>query len=126
MSLLDEAAADLQAILGDATRGFAVPITVTDPANNTAVINGLQTDVALTIDPETGVAVTGRRASVVLPIAALTAAGLGEPRGVADSDRKPWLVRFTAPTGGEQLFKVTEALPDKLGCVVCLLEVYKP
>lgn len=123
MSLLDQAAADLRAILEGE---FAVVITVTDPDGNIATLRGLQTDIGQSIDPETGVAVAGRKASVALSIAALTEAGLGEPRNIADRDRKPWIVVFTAPTGALQTFKVSEALPDKQGCIVCMLEAYKP
>lgn len=127
MSLLTTAAADLQAILTDTVGGFAVPITVTDPNGTTAVINGVPNDVGTSIDPQTGTLVAGRRSSVALSIAALAVAGLGEPKSIADTALKPWLVSFTLPTGGLQNFKVATALPDEgLGCIVCLLEAYTP
>lgn len=125
MSLLDQAAADLRTILEDTDGGFAVLITVTNPDGVSVVLKGLQSDIAITIDPETGLAVTGGRVSVALSIEALVEAGLGMPRNIAESDRRPWLVQFTSPTGGLQRFKVSEALPDRLGCVVCLLEAWK-
>ena len=126
MSLLDQAKADLQTILTDNVGGFAVPITVTDPDGNTAIINGLQSDVHLSVDPQTGGMIAGRRASVALSLASLAAAGLGEPRGIAGSSAaKPWLIAFTTPTGKSLTMKVAEALPDELGCIVCLLEIYK-
>jgi hypothetical protein len=125
VSLLEQASADLKAILEDSA-GFAVDITVTDPEGNSAALKGLQTDISQTIDPETGMAVVGRKASVALSLDALAAAGLGQPRNIPGRDQKPWVVSFTAPTGGLQTFKVSEAMPDKLGCIVCLLETYKP
>ncbi len=127
MSLLDIAATDLQSILGDASAGgFASPIIVTDPHGNSATVNGLQNDVHLSLDPQTGAMVAGRRASVALSIAALAAAGLGEPRAIADGKLKPWRIEFTTPTGKALVMKVAEALPDELGCIVCMLETYKP
>jgi hypothetical protein len=127
VSLLDQAALDLRSILTDAgPGGFALPITVTDPSGVTAVINGLQNDVHLSVDPQTGVMIAGRRASVALSLAALAAAGLGEPRAIADGAGKPWVVAFTTPTGKALTMKVAEALPDELGCIVCLLETYVP
>lgn len=127
MSLLDQVALDLRAILTDAgAGGFAVPITVTDPSGATAVINGLQNDVSLFIDPQTGVMVGARRASVALSIQALADAGLGEPRAVASGAGKPWRIAFTTPTGMQLQMKVSEANPDELGCIVCMLETYKP
>lgn len=124
MSLLDQAATDLRSILEN-DQDFAVPIVVTNPDGVSATLKGLQTDHALTIDPETGVAVTGSNVSVALSIQALQQAGIGQPRGIADSSRRPWLVQFTTPTGDTQKFKVAEALPDKLGCLVLRLEVWK-
>lgn len=123
MSLIAQAKTDLRAILTDAS-GFALPITVTDPNGVTAVINGLQNDVHLSVDPQTGMMVSGRRASVALSLAALADAGLGEPRAIADGAGKPWVVAFTTPTGKALTMKVAEALPDELGCIVCLLETY--
>lgn len=124
MSLLDQAALDLRAIITD-PNGFGVAVTVTDPDGNTATVTGLQNDVAMSIDPQTGVMVGGRRVSVALSIRALADAGLDEPRAVADQNRKPWRVAFTTPTGRELVMKVAEVNPDELGCVVCMLETYK-
>lgn len=124
MGLLEQAAADLAEILSDDV-GFAVPITVVDPGGSQATINGLATDIGLTINPETGIAVASRKASVALSLRALEAAGLGQPYGVADGSRKPWTVTLTLPTGDEQTFKITTTMPDKLGVIVCFLEIYE-
>jgi hypothetical protein len=125
MGLQEVAAADLAAILADDVGGFAVLITVPDPNNNQATIKGQATDIGEVIDPETGVAVAGRKASVALSIRALRAAGFAtDPRGVNGSSSRPWVVEFTLPTGDAQTFKVAKTMPDKLGCLVCLLEEY--
>ncbi len=127
MSLRAQAAADLAAIHADTVGGFGWPITVTSPAGVSAALTGLSTDVHTTIDPETGVAVAGRRASVSLARAHLIAAGLGEPRGIGDRDAKPWRVTFDDVNGATHTFKVLEALPDRaLGSVVCILEAWVP
>ncbi len=124
MGLLDQAAADLQAILTDNVGGFAVPITIVSPLGLKVTINGLATDIGLSIDPGTGMSVSDQKASVALPIRSLDSAGIGQPRGVSGRDANPWLVSFTLPTGGEQTFKVSSSHPDKLGCLICLLEYY--
>jgi hypothetical protein len=123
VGLQEQAAADLVTILSDTVGGFAVPINVVDPDDNAATINGFATHIGTTISPETGLAVAGQKASVVLPIAALRAADLANPRAVADDTLRPW--RVSVPSWGAMIFKVSTVLPDKLGCVVCFLEYYK-
>jgi hypothetical protein len=124
VSLLDQAALDLRAIITD-PNGFGVAITVIDPDGNTATLTGLQNDVGMFVDPQTGVLVGGRRASVALSILEIADAGLDEPRAVAGGNIKPWRVAFTTPTGRELVMKISEVNPDELGCVVCMLEIYK-
>jgi hypothetical protein len=106
--------------------GFGWPLTVTNPEGVTLALSGLSTDIGATIDPGTGEVVSGRHASVALPIALLQAASMGMPRGVADSSSKPWWVRFEDINGNPGTFKVKEAQPDRaVGLVVCILEAYK-
>lgn len=126
MGLRAVAAADNRAILED-TAGFGWPITVTDPAGTIRSLTGSAGDISQSVDPSTGQLVTGRTAQVTLSLAALTAAGLGIPKGTSDGAGKPWLVQFNDPAGTSHLFKVSEALPDRaLGCVLLSLEAYKP
>lgn len=126
MGLREQAAADNRAILED-TAGFGWPIRVTDPAGTVAELVGVSTDVFQAIDPGTGQIVSGRSAEVTLSIAALTAAGLGMPKGEADATKKPWRIRFNDVAGAAYEFAVAEARPDRtLGCVLCVLEAYKP
>jgi len=127
MSLREQAAADLTSIVEDADGGFGWPITVTSPTGATAALTGLSTDVHYSIDPETGQAVSGRTASVALRIASLTAAGLGTPVNVPETDRFPWRVTFDDIDGTSHTFKVAESQPDRaIGVVVCRLEAYQP
>jgi len=124
VNLLEQAAADLQTILTDNVGGFATPITIVSPQGLKVTINGLAADIGLSVDPDTGMSVSGQKASVALPIRSLETAGIGQPRGVSGRDANPWLVSFTLPTGGEQTFKVSSSAPDKLGCLVCFLEYF--
>lgn len=124
MGLLDTAAADIRSILEDVD-GFSTEIVVTNPSGVSATLRGLQTDHSMAIDPGTGAPVTGSNVSVALSIAALQEAGIGMPRGIPEGTKRPWLVEFTNPMGETQKFKVSEALPDKLGCVVLRLETWK-
>jgi len=126
MSLRTLAEADLGNILED-DDGFGWPITVTDPAGNSAELTGLANDIGALIDPDTGTAVVGRQASVALRVASLTAAGLGVPVGVADTTSKPWRVTTADVEGTTHEFAVSQAFHDRgAGIVTCLLEAYTP
>lgn len=126
MGLREQAGLDLVAILQDRVEGFGWPITLISPSGQTGAFTGFSTDIGLSIDPETGVFVSGRKASVALPIETLKQAGFGIPRAIADKNLRPWLVRFDDIHGRSQLFKVSEAFPDTaIGCVTCLLEAYR-
>jgi len=123
--LRELAEADLEGILEDADTGFGWPITVTDPNGSTAEMVGYSDDIAQAVDPETGMAVSGRFVSVALRISSLIAAGVGLPRGIADAKIKPWLVAFNDINGAAHLFKVAQSNPDRmLGVVTLALEVY--
>lgn len=125
MGLREDAAADLRLILEDTAAGFGWPITVIDPSRNAVEMAGLSNDISHMIDPQTGIAVTGRLAHVVLSIASLQAAGLEMPRGIADSKSRPWVVQFNDINGTTHKFRVSEAMPDRaLGCVKCSLEAF--
>lgn len=126
MNLRERAALDIRWILENRATGFGWAVTVTDPEGASAELAGHTTDIHTIIDPETGLAVSGRQASVALPIAALTEAGLALPKGVASRDSKPWLVTFDNIGGTQHTFKVKETRPDQAaGVVVCMLEAYR-
>lgn len=126
-SLRSLAISDGTEILEDSVEGAGWPIEVTDPDGTTADLTGFSQDIGQVIDPETDQVVSGRLASVVLPIASLTAAGLGIPEGIADATSKPWVMVFDDSEGVEHTFKVSESHPDRtIGQVLCFLEVYVP
>lgn len=117
MSLFDEASEVLRQVLTE-PGGHGVDVVLTDPAARVFALRGLHQDIGLSIDPETGVQVMGRRASVALPLVDLAASGI--PRQVPETDQKPWTVLMLGVT-----YRVTGAIPDRFGCVVLTLEAYR-
>jgi|AntDeeMinimDraft_4_1070355.scaffolds.fasta_scaffold02891_6 hypothetical protein len=126
MGLRDLVEQDLGAILEDSATGFGWPISLTDPDGLTdETLVGFSDDIAQSIDPDTGELVSGRLASVALRISTLYAAGFSLPRGVADTSKKPWVVKFNDINGRPHVFIVRQANPDRAaGLVVCILEGY--
>ena len=125
LNLRDIAAADCQKIIENSASGFGWPLIVTDPAGTTAELTGFSNDVAESIDPETGLAISGRVISVALNIRTLSTAGLGMPEGISDSASKPWVIEFTDINGFSGVYKVQRSNPDRaLGLVTCLAEPY--
>lgn len=125
MGLREEIRQYSHRILTDAKHGFAWSLVVTDPDGRSARTNGFATDIADLIDPETGQAVSGRQAEVVLSTQALSDAGLGHPAYVAGAEGKPWTVQFDDIEGKPHTFKIMRSAPDRtVGLVLCYLEAY--
>lgn len=126
MSLRDIAEQDLGAIVEDGVFGFGWPISITDPAGTVGNLTGFSNDISQIIDPDTGEMVSGRAASAVVRISSLTENGLGLPKGIADSDSKPWIVEFNDINGSSHKFKVSRSNPDRaLGILSMMLEAYE-
>lgn len=128
MNLRELATRDLGVINADINGGFAWPIVLEAPDGFTSPepLTGFSQDIGQVIDPDTGVLVSGRLASVSLPIAAIKAAGyVGLPRNIPDAASAPWVVRFNDLGGDSHAFKVSESMPDRtLGNIVLILEAY--
>lgn len=126
MGLRAQAEADTREILENED-DFGWDITITNPSDLSANMVGFSTDVSYIIDPDTGLVVSGRTASVALPITSLVAAGFSSlPVGVADTAGKPWIIEFDDINGNPYVFKVAESHPDRaVGVVVCILEQYQ-
>lgn len=125
MGLRELAERDLGAILEDDVAGFGWPLTLTDPAGLSRSLVGFSDDISQSVDPDTGMLVSGRQASVALRLSSLYAEGFAIPRGVADRSSKPWVVTFEDINGAPYTFKVRTGDPDRtLGLVVCMLEDY--
>lgn len=125
MGLRAIAESDLSVILEDAIYGFGWSIIVTDTLDVAVSMTGFSNDIASIIDPETGMAVSGRLASVALRMSTLIDSGIGLPKGIEDSASKPWRVTFNDIVGLPYTFKVSSSNPDRaLGIVTCILENY--
>ena len=122
MNLRDLAAADTKKFLTD-TKGFGVAITLTSPAGVVTELTGYSTDISLGIDPETGVTVSSRQASVALAYDDLTEI----PVNIPSEASKPWLVTFVDPVKGAVYeFRVLSSIPDRaIGSIVLMLEQWR-
>ena len=126
MSIRETAKADAKAILNDGVHGFGWPITLIDPEGTEVSLTGFSNDVAEVIDPDTGVAVSGRIISIALVIQDLIDAGLKLPKAISDKAQKPWVVMFDDINGNSFTFKVQQSNPDRtLGIITCVLEFYE-
>jgi hypothetical protein len=125
VSLRIQAEADLTGIIQNED-DFGWPCVLTEPSGFSAPLTVLSSDIAQVIDPDTGIVVSGRFASVAIQISSLTTAGFsGLPEGISNSALKPWVVVFDDIGGVSHTFKVKSSNPDRaLGIVVCKVELY--
>jgi len=124
VSILAQARADLGVTLEGATE-FGQSIVLTDPTGFTSVapLLGQAQDIGRILDPETGVFVSGRFASVTLRLSTLTAVSgyASFPIGVPEKTSLPW----TVSVAGE-LWHVLHTIPDRtLDVLVCILGFYQ-
>ena len=126
MGLRSVAEQDLAFILEEDESGFRWPIQLISPTGVSENLFGFSNDIAQAIDPETGQLVSGRTASVALRISPLYSTGIGLPRGIANANSKPWVVKFDDINGKAHTFKIQHTDPDRaIGLVVCMLEIYE-
>ncbi len=127
MGLREQSEKDLGFILEGDSAGFPWDITITSPTGESSVgLKGFSDDISQLIDPDTGMLVSGRLASVAIRISSLYAQGFALPRDVSDHSMNPWVVQFNDINGLPHTFKVRQSDPDRaLGLVVCILEGYE-
>lgn len=126
MNLRQIAEADLAVTLEDATNGFGWSVKLYDPSGNYVSLTGQSSDISQMIDPDTGQMVSGRMATVTLRLSTLRAKGVEAPRGISESNSRPWVVEFDDILGQSWKFKVLRTSPDRtLGTVTCYLEAYQ-
>ncbi len=127
MNFLDIAQKDKAFTLKDSVNGFGTVITITDPDFLSATVIGRSNDISFAIDPNTGVAVSGRTATIAIDMKELTEKGFSSlPVQQTDKAKKPWLVEWTDQLGEAHVFIVLEGNPDRtLGIVLCTLQFYK-
>lgn len=127
MNLRALAEADLGMILEDKSTGFGWDLTLTDPDGKTELLTGFSQDISLAVDPDSGTLISGRTATAVVRIGLLREKGfLVNPRNIAESSKRPWVVGFRDINGVPCLFKVFKSDPDAtIGAVVLHLETYR-
>lgn len=127
MGLREQAEADLGMIIEDRSFGWGWDIILTDPDGKSEPMVGLSQDIALAVDPDTGMLVSGRTATIALRISTLRAKGFAEnPKGVPDKNKRPWVVKFNDINGVPCVFKVIRSNPDAMiGCITAVLETYQ-
>ena len=127
MGLREQAEADLGMIIEDRSFGWGWDITLTDPNGKTEALVGLSQDISLAVDPDTGMLVSGRTATIALRISTLRAKGFAEnPKNIPDKNKKPWVVGFRDINGVPCLFKVIRPSPDAtIGAITLVLETYR-
>lgn len=123
MSIRQLAAQDLAGFMSN-TREFAWPIVITSPAGVVYPTTGFSTDISQVIDPETGEIVSGRNASVAVPLSLFL--GQDQPRAEQSQTARPWVVEFADILGSSHKFRVIRSDPDRaLGCLVLMLGGYQ-
>jgi hypothetical protein len=116
----------MTAILNDTESGFGCVMLITGPDGTAAEFTGFTTDIAFVIDPETGVPVSGRSASVAISLSDVAWRGMELPRGIQDQSKKPWIVEFNDVNGNPFIYKVMTSNPDRtLGMLTLQLEFYR-
>lgn len=124
MSLRSLAESDLSFVLED-ENAFGWPIKITSPDLASLDLSGQSNDISQVIDPDTGMLVAGRLATVTIRTSRLLDAGMAMPRAIADSSSKPWVVEFSDINGRAYTFKVSSSMPDRaLGTISMTLEAY--
>ena len=126
MSLRLQAESDLAQTL-EATLDFGWPVVVTDPSGNSGNLNCQTGDIGLTVDPDTGLPISGRLAHCSMRISTLVSEGFTDlPKGISNTNLKPWLVTFDDINGNTFSYKVKQSMPDRtIGIVTCILEHWK-
>ena len=123
--LREQARDDLKFTVGDRETGFGWDITVTRPDGDTLDLVALQSDIAETIDTETGIAILGRTAHVAVQIQDFLDATWEVPVVITDPEVRPWKVDTTDVNGRAHSFKISEVRQDRaIGLVLCFLESY--
>lgn len=127
MNFLKIAQQDKSFTLKDSEFGFGTVITITDPDLLSADVTGRTNDIGFAIDPGTGVAVSGRTATIAIDMQELTDKGFTSlPVAQTDKTKEPWLVEYIDQLGNAHVFIVSEGNPDRtLGIVLCTLQFYK-
>jgi hypothetical protein len=127
MNILEIAQRDKSFTLNDKEYGFGSTIKLTDPDLHSADVIGRSNDISFALDTNTGVAVSGRTATVAIDMNELIEKGFSSLHSAqSDKTKKPWIIEFDDQQGNTHVFTVLEGNPDRtLGIVLCTLQFYK-
>lgn len=124
MGLIDQAKKDIEQITSNSNE-FGVSMTFTAPTSKTATVTGLHKKHHLGIDPEKGVAVNTKTASVSVSEKFLADAGYPVRNGNGVVDLKKHLVAVKDSTGTTETYIIEQWFPDEtIGLIVCTLGTY--
>lgn len=94
---------------------------ITDPGGRRKLVKAIAADIGLTIDPETGLPVSGRTITVSWRMESLSKR---MPTGDVRRGSKPWLVEYETIRGDKITAAVVSTMPDlALGILVAKLEI---
>lgn len=125
MGLIDQAKKDIEQITSNLD-GFGVEMTLTAPTSQSITIKGLHKKHHLGIDPEKGVAVNTKTASVSFSEKFLTDQGYPVRNSKGVVDLKKHLVDVKDSTGNSEKYIIEQWFPDEtIGLIVCILGTYE-
>lgn len=126
MSLRTTAANDFKKITQN-LKEWGLKLTITAPDDSTFDVIGLATDISLKVDPDTGLVVSGRKASVAISLDQFRANDITEvPSMRPDQSGKPYRISFTSEDGNTYNFSIRESIPDRtLDQVVLILQQWR-
>lgn len=125
MGLIDQIKKDIEQITSNGD-GFAVEMTFTAPTAEVVTIKGLHKKHHLGVNPETGVAVNSKSASVTFSEKFFTDQNYPVRNSRKVVDLKGHLVDVKDSTGELQRYIIKEWFPDEtIGLIVCVLGDYE-
>ena len=125
MTLRQLAETQLATLVESQTQGFGHEVTLVDPDGVSEQVVGLNCDIAQSIDPTTGMIISGRTASITFRNSTMINLFGKLPVAITETINTPWTVVMNDINGVTGTFKICRTMPDRtIGIVVCFLENY--
>jgi len=126
MNLITDMANLTQSILEDKDNGFAISVTIADPATGeTAIVTGLAVKPSISVDGAGG-GVNSTRSSVTFHEKTLLDADYPTRNDQGDIALGGHLVTWTDSLGQTLTYKIGGVYPDEtIGTIICELEYYE-
>ena len=94
MNLREQVRQDNANILGDKTHGFAIPITIHDPAGPTHEVTGIFSHTAMEMDADTGITIIVNKKNVTISLSLLTGIEIKEGWKIVVDDNGEIITRY--------------------------------